>query len=72
MAEAEQARLAAEAEHERRAAEAEQARLAADAELDRAAAEDGEPVTEQEAQPALVSESGANSDLPIYRWFDGR
>jgi hypothetical protein len=30
----------------------------------------GEP--EPEPEPALVSEPGTNSELPIYRWFHGK
>jgi hypothetical protein len=47
-------------------------RLAADAQLEReAAAEDIGPMAEPEPEPALVGEPRANSELPIYRWFDG-
>jgi hypothetical protein len=27
---------------------------------------------EPEPEPALVSESSANSELPIYRWLEGK
>ena len=62
-----QARRAAEDEARRAAEAEEEERRAAEAQLEReAAAEEPEP------EPALVSEPGANSELPIYRWFDGK